>query len=182
MPGIYAKVAVIDKGRILLVQREDFKTWGLPGGHVEDGESVAQAAVREILEETGLEVELTRLVGIYVRPRWPEDNHGVVFAATPVGGSLQLQQSEVVNLRYFLPHELPERLLWWHLQPIQDALNGVGGGVVWSQNVTWPFQDGMTRQQMYEQRERDELPLQQLYNAWCRKPRPGDQVREVGEG
>ncbi len=102
MPGVYAKVVVIDAGRILLVQREDFKTWGLPGWHVEDGESVAQAAVREVLEETGLEVELTRLVGIYVRPRWPQDNHGVVFAATPVGGSLQPQASEVVDLRYFL--------------------------------------------------------------------------------
>ncbi|SRR6266704_1975788 len=87
MPGVYAKVVVIDAGRILLVQREDFKTWGLPGGHVEDGESVAQAAVREVLEETGFEVELTRLVGIYIRPRWPEDNHhraGTILLPKPI--------------------------------------------------------------------------------------------------
>ncbi len=58
-------VAVIDEDRILLTKREDFEVWCLPGGGVDPGESVAQAAIREAREETGLEVQLTRLVGIY---------------------------------------------------------------------------------------------------------------------
>ena len=51
----------MEDGRILLAKREDFEVWCIPGGMVEDGESVARAAVREIAEETGLTVELTVL-------------------------------------------------------------------------------------------------------------------------
>jgi len=66
MPTILAaSIAIIDNGRILLIQREDFRVWGLPGGDVNPGESLAQAAARETREETGLEVALTRLVGMY---------------------------------------------------------------------------------------------------------------------
>ncbi len=63
-----ASVAIIQAGQILLIQREDFEVWGLPGGQVEAGESIAQAAMREARAETGLDVELTRLVGIYSLP------------------------------------------------------------------------------------------------------------------
>ena len=53
---------------ILLMQRSDNGHWGLPGGHVEPGESVADAALREVLEETGWRIELGRLVGVYSDP------------------------------------------------------------------------------------------------------------------
>jgi ADP-ribose pyrophosphatase YjhB (NUDIX family) len=55
-------------GEILLIQRADNAHWGLPGGHVEPGESVAQAAAREVLEETGFAVEIGRLIGVYSDP------------------------------------------------------------------------------------------------------------------
>ena len=67
MPGIAANVAVIQDGKILLTKREDFEVWCLPSGGVEDGESLAEAAIRETKEETGVDVELTRLVGVYSR-------------------------------------------------------------------------------------------------------------------
>ena len=50
---------------ILLEKRCDCGWWGLPGGWVEPGESLAVAAVREVLEETGLSVEVTHLIGVY---------------------------------------------------------------------------------------------------------------------
>jgi ADP-ribose pyrophosphatase YjhB (NUDIX family) len=53
---------------ILLMQRSDNGMWGLPGGHVEPGESVAAAALREVLEETGWRIELGRLIGVYSDP------------------------------------------------------------------------------------------------------------------
>jgi ADP-ribose pyrophosphatase YjhB (NUDIX family) len=68
MINLGVNVAVIEDGRVLLTQREDFEVWCLPGGQVESGESLAQAAVREVREETGLHIELLRLVGIYSRP------------------------------------------------------------------------------------------------------------------
>ncbi|NTU57100.1 MAG: NUDIX domain-containing protein, partial [Anaerolineales bacterium] len=47
MPGLAVNVAVIHEGKILLTKREDFETWILPSGGVEEGESLAQAAIRE---------------------------------------------------------------------------------------------------------------------------------------
>jgi ADP-ribose pyrophosphatase YjhB (NUDIX family) len=56
-------------GRILLIRRTDNGNWALPGGAIDLGESVAQAAIRETLEESGVECAITGLVGIYSDPR-----------------------------------------------------------------------------------------------------------------
>ena len=56
------------KGGILLIRRTDNSYWSIPGGGVEPGESVSQAAVREVKEETGIECEVSGLVGIYSNP------------------------------------------------------------------------------------------------------------------
>lgn len=59
---------VDDKGRILLIQRTDNGLWALPGGAQEFGEYIAETAVRETLEETGVTVRVTDIVGIYTNP------------------------------------------------------------------------------------------------------------------
>lgn len=61
-------VARDEKGRVLLIQRADDLTWGLPGGHVEVGETWSQAAVRECLEETGWLVRIAGIFGVYSNP------------------------------------------------------------------------------------------------------------------
>ncbi|GAA4096562.1 NUDIX domain-containing protein [Actinomadura miaoliensis] len=58
-----------DKGEILMIRRTDNDNWALPGGAIDLGESVSQAAVRETKEETGIDVEITGLVGIYSDPK-----------------------------------------------------------------------------------------------------------------
>ncbi|MEA1977398.1 MAG: NUDIX domain-containing protein, partial [Chloroflexota bacterium] len=67
LPPIVVSVAVLRDGQVLLTMREDFQVWCLPSGGVEFGEPVADAALRETREETGLDVRLTRLVGVYSR-------------------------------------------------------------------------------------------------------------------
>jgi ADP-ribose pyrophosphatase YjhB (NUDIX family) len=62
-------VVVNDAGEILMIRRTDNDNWAVPGGAVDLGESVAQAAVRETLEESGVECEITGLVGIYSDPK-----------------------------------------------------------------------------------------------------------------
>jgi ADP-ribose pyrophosphatase YjhB (NUDIX family) len=62
-------VVVNDEGSILLIRRTDNGNWAVPGGAIDLGESVAQAAVRETLEESGIECEVTGIVGIYSDPR-----------------------------------------------------------------------------------------------------------------
>lgn len=129
MPGFGATIAIIDNDRILLTKREDFEVWCLPGGLTDNGESLAQTAVREAYEETGLEVRLTRLVGVYSRVGGYTDLHGALFAAERVSGDLRPQVSEVIDIEWFSRDAIPEELFWWHRQQIIDALDGVGGGV-----------------------------------------------------
>jgi len=65
-----------EPNRILLMQRSDNQHWGLPGGYVEPGESVQCAAQREVREETGFEIELGRLIGVYSDPRMQIVDYG----------------------------------------------------------------------------------------------------------
>jgi ADP-ribose pyrophosphatase YjhB (NUDIX family) len=62
-------VVVNDAGETLMIRRTDNGNWALPGGAVDLGESVAQAAVRETLEESGIECVIIGIVGIYSDPR-----------------------------------------------------------------------------------------------------------------
>ena len=58
-----------ERGEILLIERTDNQNWSLPGGAMDLGESIADAAAREVFEETGIRCEITGLVGIYTDPR-----------------------------------------------------------------------------------------------------------------
>lgn len=126
-PIVAVNVAVFEDGRVLLTQREDFEVWCLPGGQVDDGESLAAAAVREVREETGLVVELVRLVGLTTRP-WLEPRHVAVFAARVAGGELRPDPAEVLAAAFFAPDALPP-LLWGQQERIDDALSGTGPAV-----------------------------------------------------
>jgi 8-oxo-dGTP pyrophosphatase MutT (NUDIX family) len=88
-------VVVDDESRILLIHRTDNDNWALPGGAMDLGESLPQTAVRETEEETGIQAEITGLVGIYTDPRhvilYTSDGEvrqecSVVFTACPTGG------------------------------------------------------------------------------------------------
>ena len=62
-------VVVNDAGEILMIRRTDNDNWAVPGGAIDLGESVAQAAVRETREESGIECEISGIVGIYSDPK-----------------------------------------------------------------------------------------------------------------
>ncbi len=117
-------------GRILLQRRSDNGRWGLPGGSVEIGESVCEAIVREVREETGLDVEAERLIGVYsdpalqvVRYRSGDVVHYIstLLACRILGGSLRTC-AETLDLRFFDPAGLPDDLLPMHRIRIADAL------------------------------------------------------------
>src|SRR5215469_12636249 len=101
-------VVVVAEAMVLLVQRADFKVWVPPGGPIETGESAAEAAVREVQEESGITVALTGLVGIYAHPQWIDHGHSAVFAARSVGGILRPQPGEADDAGYFAIDALPE--------------------------------------------------------------------------
>ena len=174
MPIIGVNVAIIQDGKVLLTKRRDFEVWCLPGGEVDNGETLVEAAKREAREEVGLEVQLERLVGIYSRPQWLSvGSHVVVFLAKVVGGVLTIQTKEVMEAQFFTMDELPDELVVGHLQQIRDAVNGVCGAV-WTHVSEWDFKPGLTRQELYQLRDQSGLSPAKFYQQHIGK--------EVSEG
>ena len=101
-------VVVMQGDMVLLTQREDFECWCNPGGAIDKGEAIDVAAIREVREETGIDVHLTRIIGIISRPHWVLANHIVLFAAEPISEMLRAQKDEVIDLGYFHHQQLPE--------------------------------------------------------------------------
>jgi ADP-ribose pyrophosphatase YjhB (NUDIX family) len=103
-----------DRGEVLLIRRTDNENWAMPGGAMHIGEAIAEAGVRETREESGIECEIVRLVGVYTNPRhvmlYTSNNEvrqecSLVFAARPVGGELATS-SESREVRWVAPGEL----------------------------------------------------------------------------
>ena len=125
-----ASAVVFDRrGRVLLQQRSDGGQWGLPGGKVEIGESVTDAVVREVREETGLRVSVRRLVGVYSSPalqlvRSPNGRvwHfvSICFECFVRGGRLTTG-AETTALDWFPTGRLPATVLPNHVVRIRDA-------------------------------------------------------------
>jgi len=119
-----------EQGRILLTRRADNGQWCLPGGRLESGESVTEACEREVLEETGLTVRVTRLVGVYSHPNqlvvYPDGNKAHIvalhFEAEVVGGELGLS-NETTDYGYFTVQELEGlEFMGRHKERILDTL------------------------------------------------------------
>ncbi len=106
-------VALDGDGRVLLIHRSDNDLWALPGGGVDAGESVADAAVRETREETGFDVEVTGLVGLYTNPRHVmayddgevRQQFSICFSARIVGGERRTS-SESKEVAFLAPDDL----------------------------------------------------------------------------
>jgi len=162
MPGIAVNVAVIHEGKVLLTRREDFEVWCLPSGGVEEGESLAEAALRETKEETGVDVELTRLVGVYSRLGGMPDVHAVLYEAKPIGGELKLQPGETIEVAYFAPDEIPNEIAFAHKKRIADAFNGKSGMSV-KQEIKTIGEVIADRETLYALRDRSGLSRQQFY-------------------
>lgn len=114
---VVAASAVVtdEQGRILLQRRRDNDLWALPGGGMDMTDSLPGTAVREVKEETGLDVEITGLVGTYTDPRHVmaysdgevRRQFNVCFQARAVGGELAISD-ESTELRFVAPAELDD--------------------------------------------------------------------------
>lgn len=109
-----ASAVVTDEdGRLLLAKRTDNDLWTIPGGTTKPGETIAETAVREVKEETGFDVEVVSLVGIYSNPQHVVEysdgevrqQFSVCFACRPIGGELGTSD-ETSEVGYFSPDEL----------------------------------------------------------------------------
>ena len=103
-----------DAGDILLIHKIDNDLWALPGGGHDAGESLTDTVVREVKEETGLDVEVVRLVGTYTNPNHVmayddgevRQQFSLCFEAKWVGGKPREDGSETKEVRWVSPADL----------------------------------------------------------------------------
>jgi 8-oxo-dGTP pyrophosphatase MutT (NUDIX family) len=127
-------IAFDDRKRVLLVRHAEGNDWTTPGGMIEPYETPSDAALREMWEETGLVVDLTRIIGVFGgdacastyangdRVSWV----AVVFAAKPVGGVLRHDGVETLEARYFERRELDGVRCKPHVKLFVDAAHAPG--------------------------------------------------------
>lgn len=133
--------AMVWRGReILLMRRSDNGHWGLPGGFVEVGESVAEAARREVLEETGWKVEIGALIGVYSDPVTQVVDYGkkrgqgpdapdqriqivnLCFQAEALEAGEMTTPEETLEMGFFAADALPKPFVPIHTVRIEDGL------------------------------------------------------------
>ncbi|MGW6203251.1 NUDIX domain-containing protein [Streptomyces sp. NPDC055089] len=114
VPSVTA-VVLDDAGRLLVIHKTDNNLWALPGGGHDIGERIADTAVREVDEETGIKVEVDGIVGLYTDPEHVlaytdgevRQQFSICFRAHPVGGALRTS-SESKEVRWVDPADLAE--------------------------------------------------------------------------
>ena len=130
--GCSAVIFDAEREKILLTRRTDNGRWCLPGGASDPGESVEETCVREVWEETGLRVRVTRLIGVYSSPdvviAYKDGNRWQIislsFEAEVTGGELGLSD-ETTEIGYFTQSEIQSIDLMEHQrQRVADAWEG----------------------------------------------------------
>ena len=131
LPAV-AAVIFNERGEVLLQKRQDVERWCVISGHVEFGETVEEAILREIREEINVSAEVVRLIGVYSAPKFSTYhyndksiqyviNYFEVRLLEPL--DLELSNGETLALKYFSPHDLPDNLDMMNPHWLDDALN-----------------------------------------------------------
>ncbi|MEE2039734.1 NUDIX domain-containing protein [Nocardiopsis sp. CT-R113] len=115
-----AGAVIRDDGRMLVIKRRDNGNWEPPGGVLELDETPQEGVAREVLEETGIHVEVGQLTGVY--KNMSRGIVALVFRCTPTGGE-PLPTSESVAVQWITHHQVPERMSEVYAARLIDALD-----------------------------------------------------------
>lgn len=118
------------ENKILLIKRNTipFKGyWALPGGRMDPGETIEQTIVREVKEETGLNITIVSKLGEYIEKGVKDDvkyeYYPTCFVVKPVSGEIRKQESEIQEIKLFSLNELPKPLAFVHEEMIKDYVD-----------------------------------------------------------
>jgi len=118
-PAAGAEAVIVQAGKIMLIKRQDNGLWAVPGGFVEVGETLAEAAERELLEETGIEGHVTRLLGIFDSRLWHSRTKAQLYHAVflaEAANPIPKKSTEAMDIAFFDKDNLPELSPGHHLR------------------------------------------------------------------
>jgi ADP-ribose pyrophosphatase YjhB (NUDIX family) len=117
---VVVQAVVLRGSEVLLAVRRELRGWELPGGEPREVESLEAALQREVREETGVDVEIEREVGVYRRTGF-RPHVARVFRCRVIGGALR-ESPEMPRVAWFPAASPPSTLFPWYRQPLADAL------------------------------------------------------------
>jgi len=118
----------IDGGVVLIRRRNPPPGWAIPGGFVDYGETVEAAAVREAREETGLDVRLTRLLGVYSDPDRDPRLHTISTVFVALASGTPMAGDDAAEAAVFTEATLPPDIAFDHRKILEDYFKGKGSG------------------------------------------------------
>jgi ADP-ribose pyrophosphatase YjhB (NUDIX family) len=122
-------IIIRDNSVVLVKRRNPPHGWAIPGGFVDEGESVEHAAIREAKEETGLDVSVSRLIGVYTDPdiTYPNGDQAqsivIAYELQVTGGKLFCDREETLELKYFSKEEKPQLFTGSHEELWNDIFS-----------------------------------------------------------
>lgn len=118
-PAAGAEAVIVQDEKIMLIKRRDNGLWAVPGGLVEVGETLAEAAERELMEETGVEAQVTGLLGIFDSRLWHSQTKAQLYHAIFLAKTDSLtprESTEAMEIGFFGENNLPELSPGHHLR------------------------------------------------------------------
>jgi 8-oxo-dGTP diphosphatase len=125
-------IVVDNRGRVLLILRDDTRTWAIPGGALDAGELPTDGVIREVKEETGFQVQPSRLVGLY---HWSDkqDEFLILVFRCIIDGGEMTKSEESLQVKFSRSDSLPRSLLGLHRERLERGLIHDGSAPYWGE-------------------------------------------------